>query len=130
MELRLALLVLLELRAHVLRDLLLLELHLVHDLVIVLLLAQVLLLNIGHPLTKRAQLFDSWRQFSLLLFYILLDLLDERSQLLERLALIVVHLLLKLRHALDLILNGGIAGDTLLLLELLKEFLDVTGTAL
>lgn len=130
MELRLALLVLLELRAHVLRDLLLLELHLVHDLVIVLLLAQVLLLNIGHPLTKRAQLFDSWRQFSLLLFYILLDLLDERSQLLERLALIVVHLLLKLRHALDLILNGGIAGDTLLLLELLKEFLDVTSTAL
>ena len=130
MELRFALLVLLELRAHVLSDLLLLQLHLVHDLVVVLLLTQVLLLHVRHPLAQRSQLLDTWRQFSFFLFHFLLDLLDERCQLLKRLALVIVHLLLQLRHALNLIFDCRVAGDALLLFELFEEFLDVTGATL
>ena len=127
-ELRLVLLVVLELGAHVLGDLLLLKLHLVDDGVIILLLDRVLLLNLSHPGAERSQLLDAWSQLCLLLFDFLLNLLDQGSQLLQGLALVVVELLFELGGHIDLVLNRGIASDALLLFKLLQEFIDISGT--
>lgn len=82
-ELRLALLVLLELGAHILGDLLLLLLHLLYNGVVVLLLAHVFLLHICHALAQRSQLFNSRRQLSFLFFDFLLDLLNESRKFLQ-----------------------------------------------
>ena len=129
-ELRLALLVLLELRAHVLGDLLLFDLHLLDDGVVVLLLVGVLLFDISHLLAESAQFLDSRRQLRLLLLHFLLDLLHQLGQFLQRMALVFIELLFQLRYALNLVLNGGVASDALLLLELLEELVDVAGAAL
>ena len=82
-ELGLGLLVFLELRAHVFGDLLLFSLHLLNDSIVVLLLALVLVFNLGHLLTDGSQLFNAWRQLRLLLLHLLLDLLDQHRQLLQ-----------------------------------------------
>ena len=105
MELGLSLLVFLELRAHVFGDLLFFSLHLLNDSIVVLLLALVLVFNLGHLLTDGSQLFNAWRQLRLLLLHLLLDLLDQHRQLLQRLALIVVHLLLQFGDSLNLIFH-------------------------
>ena len=129
-ELRLALLVLLELRAHILGDLFLLDLHLVDNGIVVLLLGLVLLLNVGHLLAESAQFLDSRRQLSLLLLDLLLNLLHKLGQLLKRVALVFIQLLLQLRNALNLVLNGGVARDALFLLEFLEELVNVASAAL
>ena len=119
-ELRLVLLVVLELRAHVLGDLLLLKLHLVDNGVIILLFDRVLLLNLGHPGTERSQLLNAWCQLCLLLLDLLLNLLDQGSQFLQGLTLVVVELLFEFGGNIDLVLYRGIAGDALLLFKLLQ----------
>ena len=128
-ELRFGLLILLELRAHVLGDLLLLSLHLLNNSIIVLLLALIFVFNLRHLLTNSTQLLDTGRQFSFLFFDLLLDLLNKAGEFLQGLALIVIHLLFQLRHALNLVLDGGVSIDSLLFLELSKEFIDVTSSA-
>ena len=129
-ELRLALLVLLEHRAHVFGDLLLLGLHLVHHGVVVLFLRVVFLLNLGHSLAKSPELLDAWRQFRFLLLDFLLDALDDCGQFLQRLTLVVVELLLQFRHALNLVFDRGVASDALLFLELAEELVNVASTTL
>ena len=45
-------------------------------------------------------------------------------------ALVVIQLLFEFRNTNDLVLNGGVAGDALLLLEFLQEFVDVASARL
>lgn len=82
MVLGLGLLVLLKVLTHLLDNHFLLLLHLTNYRVVVLLLDQVDLFLLSHGLPQVPQLFDSRRQVGLLLPDLLLDLLDERSQLL------------------------------------------------
>ena len=129
-ELRLVLLVVLELRAHVFGDLLLFELHLVDNGVIVLLLNGVVFLNLSHPRTQRSELLNARGQLSFLLLDLLLDLLHQSRQLLQRLALVVVKLLFQFRSHVYLVLDGGVPRDSLLLLQLFKQLINVAGAAL
>lgn len=105
-ELGLTLLVLLELRAHVLGDLLLLDLHLVDNGIVVLLLGGVLFLDVSHLLAKSAQFLDSRRQLCLFLLNFLLDLLHQLGKFLQGMALVFIELLFQLRYTLNLVLNG------------------------
>ena len=82
MVLGLGLLVLQKVLTHLLDNHFLLLLHLTNYRVVVLLLDQVDLFLLSHGLSQVPQLLDARRQVSLLLPDLLLDLLDESSQLL------------------------------------------------
>ena len=129
-ELGLALLVFLELGAHVLSDLFFLKLHLLDMSVVILLLDVVFFLNIGHSLANISEFLDSWRELSLLFFDVLLDLLDERGKFLEGLALVIVKLFFQFGDTLDLVFDGGVSGDALLHFKFTKELVDVTRATL
>lgn len=83
MELRFSLLILLELRAHVFSDLLLLTLHLLNYSIVILLLALIFILNLGHSLANGTKFLDSRRQLSFLLFDLLLNLLNKAGKFLK-----------------------------------------------
>ena len=82
-ELRLALFVLLELRAHFFGDLLLFDLHLVDDGVVGLLFSSIFVLDVSHLLAQRSQFLYSWRKLSFLFFHILFNLLNKLGQFLQ-----------------------------------------------
>jgi len=130
MEFGFRVLVLVELGPHILCDLLLLRFHGVDDFIVASLLFHVNLLDLGHPLTESSELLDAWSELGLLFLDITFNLLDESGQFLEGSTLVVVELLFKFRNTLDLLLYGGVASDSSLLLEILEELVDVTGTRL
>ena len=105
MELGLSFFIFLELRAHVFGNLLLLELHLLDNCIIVSLLRLIVFLDISHAGAECSEFLDAWRQLSFLLLYLLFNLLNECGQFLQRLTLVIVKLLFKFRHALNLILD-------------------------
>ena len=76
MELGLSFFIFLELRAHVFGNLLLFELHLLHDSIIVSFLGLVVLFNISHSRAERSEFLDAWRQLSFLFLYFLFNLLN------------------------------------------------------
>ena len=82
MELRFALFVLLELGAHVLSDLLLLEFHLLDDSIVFLLFCGILFLNVCHSLADGSEFLNAGRQLCLLFFNLLFDLLNEGGKFL------------------------------------------------
>lgn len=130
MEFGFRVLVLVELGSHILCDLLLLRFHGVDDLVVASLLFNVDTLDLSHPLTKSSELLDARSELGLLFLDITLNLLDESGQFLEGSTLVVVKLLFKFRNTLNLLLYGGVAGDSSLLLEVLEELVNVSSARL
>ena len=82
MELGLSFFIFLELRAHVFGNLLLFELHLLHDCIIVSLLCLIFFLDISHAGAERSEFLDARRQLSFLFLYLLFNLLNECGQFL------------------------------------------------
>lgn len=93
--------------------------------VVDLLLFVVDFLDLAVTSSESAQLFDFGSKSVLLVLHLRLDLLNELVKLLQTLALGVVETLLELGHTLDLILNIGVALNTLLLLKLLHKCIDI-----
>ena len=129
-ESALTLLVLLQVAAHVLvKALLLLVQVRLHRLVVTFALI-VLHLDLGELITQSPQTFDLRSQFLFLIFHFDINPLNQCGKLLQRLALDIVQLLLQLRNSLNLVLNLTVALDTLLLLQIPQEVINITSTLL
>ena len=129
-ESALTLLVLLQVAAHVLvKALLLLVQVRLHRLVVTFTLI-VLNLDLGELITQSPQTFDLRSQFLFLIFHFDINPLNQCGKLLQRLALDIVQLLLQLRNSLNLVLNLTVALDTLLLLQIPQEVINITSTLL
>ena len=124
----LALLVLFQVAAHVLvKTLLLLVQVRLHWLVVAFALV-VLDLDLGELIAQGSQTFDLRGKLLFLILYLNINPLNQRRQLLQRLALHIVQLLLQLRNTLDLILHLRVALNTLLLLQISQEVIHIAST--
>ena len=86
--------------------------------------------NLSEFSTQRSELLDLWGEAVLFFLALRVNLLHQCRQLLERLALHVVQLLFKLGHALNLVLNLGVASDSLRFLKILQESIPIASSLL
>jgi hypothetical protein len=127
-ESALTLFVLLQVAAHVLvKALLLLVQVRLHRLVVAFALV-VLDLDLGELIAQGSQTFDLRSKLLFLVLHLNINPLNQRRQLLQRLALHIVQLLLQLRNALDLILHLRVALNPLLLLQISQEVIHIAST--
>ena len=123
-------LVVLEELLHLLLELVLLLIEVLHDRIVLLLLVVVYGLQVCELLAEPPQLLDLGGQLLLLVLDLVLDLDHHLRDLLQRLLLLVVQYLIRLSHPLQLILHVRVSGDTLLLLEVSHELLEVLSATL
>lgn len=128
MESWLTLLVLLQIASHVLVKALLLLVQVRLNRLVVAFALVVLDLDLGELIAQGSQTFDLRSKLLFLILYLNINPLNQRRQLLQRLALHIVQLLFQLRDALDLILHLGVALYPFLLLQIPQKVIHIAST--
>lgn len=100
------------------------------NIVVLLLLFEVNSLNLLNLLSEFSQLLDFGGELLLSILYFLFDLSYSFGDLLQGLILKVIEDLFLVGHALDLVFDCCVPGDTLLFLQVLHEVTEVFGPTL